>query len=175
MNIFPASAANAGIWECTVTFNGMTGTLKSSSATVTVSGIISLGRIVLRQSIEYGILLEVRTQCFLPSDWSNPPPVQITTSPNHHQSKSPPVQITTSPNHHQSKSPPVQITSSPNHFQSKSPPVQITTSPNDLQFKSPPVQITTSSNHHLQSKSPPVQITSSPNHLQFKLYQPFQG
>ncbi|KAL5252519.1 hypothetical protein ACHWQZ_G015335 [Mnemiopsis leidyi] len=39
MKIFPASAANAGIWECTVQFVGISGTLKSSSATVTVSGI----------------------------------------------------------------------------------------------------------------------------------------
>ena len=38
MTIFPAAEEDDGSWECTVEFDGITGTLKSAPATVEVSG-----------------------------------------------------------------------------------------------------------------------------------------
>ncbi|XP_063678533.1 titin-like [Bolinopsis microptera] len=41
MKIFPAAVGDAGIWKCVVTLQDFTGSIESSTATVTVSGIIT--------------------------------------------------------------------------------------------------------------------------------------
>ena len=42
MKIFPGAVADAGIWKCAVSLQDFTGALESSTATVTVSGELSV-------------------------------------------------------------------------------------------------------------------------------------